>query len=77
MSQSRRRTNEQIKHDRDRREKEVEEERIQTERTERIAAEIKAENLEQKRLNGHDHVQARDNQHHLWRGTLPNGIDFD
>lgn len=77
MSQSRKRTNEQIRRDRELRERELEAERIQTERTERIAAEIKAENLEQKRLNGHDHVQQRENLHHHWRGTLPGGIDFE
>ena len=77
MSQSRRRSNEVIKRDRELREREIAWEAMMTDRIRTESALIRAENDEYKRLHGHDHVQQRDNQHHLWRGTLPGGVDFE
>ena len=78
MSQSRKRTNEQIRRDRELREREIAWEAMMDERIKTESALIRAENDEYKRLSdGNPHGTERDGRHHVWRGDLPGGIDFD
>ena len=75
MSQSRRRSNEAIKRDRELRTREIAWEIAMTERIKTESALIRAENEQKKLLLDRGHRTARKSDSHLWKGAMPPGME--